>query len=271
MGEWSLVVFTLFMQGAIGAYIISALLKRKYNGANFNINNIVTLSLSIVALIVSLLHLGTPIKAMNSLLNLGSSWLSREIFFTAAFVALLVISFVLEKANSDLKTPIGWLTVLAGVGSVFSMAFVYINSVIPAWASWNTILEFVVSTVILGVIIFALTSRKELGEAKPRFDLVILFVVLTQLGLQTYFLVGLGVDSQAGQLSLSLLFEKYGLTMVARWILVLIGTFLMVYSGAKKSQKPSLVYTAAIALLVSQVIGRYIFYAVGVAISIGLI
>ncbi|WP_106004625.1 DmsC/YnfH family molybdoenzyme membrane anchor subunit [Neomoorella humiferrea] len=69
-------------------------------------------------MLISLGHLGSPLGAPRAILNLKSSWLSREIFFAAWFFVLWALNYVLEtrsQASDGIKATTGWLASLCGV------------------------------------------------------------------------------------------------------------------------------------------------------------
>ena len=123
----------------------------------------VLIPVMIVALLASLGHLGRPMQALSSLGNLGTSWLSREIFFTGGFFVLLVL-MVLLKRNDGVRRVLAWLTGLAGVAAVISMAMIYHMSIMPAWQGYGTFVAFGGTTFFLGA---ALAAVVLLGRGLP--------------------------------------------------------------------------------------------------------
>ncbi|MBM7854111.1 anaerobic dimethyl sulfoxide reductase subunit C (anchor subunit) [Desulfohalotomaculum tongense] len=274
MGEWPLIIFTLAMQAAAGVCLWTVYFETKKNGADFRLSTPVALGLSAVAMIVSLFHLGTPVKAINSLSNLSNSWLSREILFSGTFLTLLAVSVFLQRANlknERLKKFCTYLNGIAGCLVVFSMAMVYMNSIKPAWESWNTLVDFYATALVLGGVILVMSSRKEMGDKLLGMNLILVVVVLLQIALLPNFLVGLGAGNAAAQASVKLIHDDYGAIMFLRWLLVLGGMILMLLSQVRKKQDMGCLYMAAAALVAGQVMGRYLFYAVGVATGIGLV
>ena len=97
--EWPLMMFTLVSQLAIGSFLMlvlvrSLLTKQDPQGAakltnpGFKAVGV----LMVVALLLSLFHLGTPTGAYRSILNLKSSWLSREILTAGGFLVFWFVS-----------------------------------------------------------------------------------------------------------------------------------------------------------------------------------
>ncbi|KJS21088.1 MAG: hypothetical protein VR72_12295 [Clostridiaceae bacterium BRH_c20a] len=273
MGEWSLVIFTILMQTAIGAYLWATLMKSRKQERDFNKNNIAILALTAVAMIVSLMHLGTPSGALRALLNVKSSWLSREILFSGAFFGLVFITVLGDKLklNGSQKVLLGWVTSVVGLLSVFSMSKLYMSSIIPAWNSRTTMLDFFVTTIVLGGIMLLVTSLKELEGEVAKLSIVMAAAVLIHAAVFPSFVAGLGAGTAAAQTSAMKLAQAYGGMLILRWVLVLGGVGLVILSQYKKQQESTYIYLALAALVLGQIAGRYIFFAVGVARGVGVI
>lgn len=275
MKELPLIVFTLTMQAAIGTYLWAAFIRLKDKGAPaFKTNTLVALLLSAAGMLASLIHLGKPYLALTSMTNFFHSWLSREIFFSGGFFVLLALVWWLERTekSANLNKIVGWLASLAGIASVFSMSQLYMKTIIPAWQSTNTMIDFWATTVILGAIVFYLTAGQKGRERLPRLDLVILAVVLVQAAFVPNYVADLGAAAGAGQESAALLAGSYAAAAVLRWLLLLGGVFLFVISRTGKlAGQTGFLYLAVTVLVVGELVGRYLFYASGIPTGIGII
>lgn len=103
----------------------------------------------LLGIIISLFHLGNPFRAYRSLRKIGTSWLSREVFFTATFFGLWIVYYVLESMGINNFYVIS-LTILAGILSIVSMATIYYSTGKPGWSGFNTYTGFLGSVIILG-------------------------------------------------------------------------------------------------------------------------
>jgi Fe-S-cluster-containing dehydrogenase component len=83
--EWSLVIFS-YLTSLLFSFSFSAL------GGQFKPAIGLLLALSVLTLIIPLIHLGQPLKAYRSVLNIRSSPLSQEIVALAIFIVLLNLS-----------------------------------------------------------------------------------------------------------------------------------------------------------------------------------
>jgi len=159
--EWSLVLFTVLSQMAAGLAIMASGV-RSQSGVMLP----VVAGLLVVAMVISTLHLGRPRKAWRSLLNLGSSWLSREIFLAGA---------LLMAAVSGLP----WLAMPMAVVFLVGMGKVYMQRTVPVWNSWRTPLAFLASAVVLGGLLanVLLWTVGDLGFGHNRVVSIVLMLV----------------------------------------------------------------------------------------------
>lgn len=275
MKDLPLIIFTLSMQAAIGAYIWATFIRLKdSNSPVLKKNTGVALILSAVGMLASLLHLGKPYLALTSMSNLFSSWLSREIFFSGGFFVLLAVVWWLERSDKgeSLINIIGGLACLAGIASVFSMSQLYMNTIIPAWQSVNTLVDFYATAVILGAVVFYMAAGQSGRAGLPRLDLVILAVVLIQVAFLPNYIAGLAAAAGAGQSSAALLAGGYGVALFLRWLLLLGGIFLFVISRTGKLiEQAGFLYLAVTILVIGELVGRFLFYASRIPVGIGIL
>jgi anaerobic dimethyl sulfoxide reductase subunit C (anchor subunit) len=161
--EIPLVIFTILAQLSVGAFVVNGVLHvlagRKNGQARIDKLSDPALyaigPVMVVALCISLAHLGSPLHAIYTCENFGRSWLSREIVFGVAF-AVLAIGFSVahgRKWFSPLFLQLfAGLTALFGLAFIFSQAMIYMISTIPGWDSWATPVSFFVTTFLLGAL-----------------------------------------------------------------------------------------------------------------------
>ncbi|PSU67953.1 dimethylsulfoxide reductase [Photobacterium phosphoreum] len=158
--EWPLIVFTVLAQTAVGAYLLlgSVILRNplttevsdRLHKAMFFIW--VLMGLGFVA---STMHLGSPLRAFNALNQVGSSWLSNEIFTGSLFFALGGSYWLLALVKLGpvaLRKVILVLGMLVGISFIYSMVMVYLISTVPTWDTLYTPLAFVLTTLLSGFI-----------------------------------------------------------------------------------------------------------------------
>jgi anaerobic dimethyl sulfoxide reductase subunit C (anchor subunit) len=287
--EWPLMMFTLISQLAIGSFIllvlVRSMLARKDARTAKQLTRFGFLAvgpLMALALVFSLFHLGTPTGAYRSILNLGSSWLSREILTAGGFFVLWFISYkAYQKENGG--NSLGWITSLVGLLAIYSMASIYVSSIRPAWDNANTYVSFFGTTFALGclgaagLITYGAKGNELSHETLlllKKVSLVSVAAVILPLLYLPVFISGLGSGVAAAQASAELLSGSYAIVLVTRGILSLFGAGLLFYGIGKAANMRSvpthLVYTALILVIVGEFIGRYVFYASAVSIMIGM-
>lgn len=287
--EWPLMMFTLISQLAIGSFILLVLVRSmlapKDDATAKRMTNFGFLAvgpLMALALIFSLFHLGTPVGAYRSILNLGSSWLSREILTAGGFFVLWFVSYkAYQKDNAS--NLLGWVTSLVGLAAIFSMASIYGNSVRPAWDNVNTYISFFGATFALGSIGAAsfIAYAEKASILSPattailkKVSLIGVVAVILPLIYLPIFIYGLGSAEGAAQASAQLLLGSYAITLVVYGVLSLIGVGVLYYGLVKtatvKAIPTNLVYLALIIVIVGEFIGRYVFYASAVSIMVGM-
>jgi len=136
--ELPLVAFTLLIQMAVGMATISL-----FSGP-LSMPLLIALGVLIGSGgLISILHLGSPLKAWRAVFHLKKSWLSREILMFGMFGFCWLLALFFQGFGK-------MLLALSGIGLVYSMAQVYRLRSIQPWDSSRTQLVFAASTVLLG-------------------------------------------------------------------------------------------------------------------------
>lgn len=158
--QYSLVVFTLFIQATVGAFwvlLVSDFLKRKapdkVQDSFTRMGTSILVPMTAVGLLFSATHLGRPQYAFRALRHIDSSWMSREILVTGAFFGLIALYTYLwwkRVEDGELRRLIGVITGLVGALAVLTQAMIYTIPGRPMWNHWSTLLLFVASVLILG-------------------------------------------------------------------------------------------------------------------------
>jgi DMSO reductase anchor subunit len=162
MKSLSLVVFTLSAQAAVGAYLVL------YTAGLFSLPALGALFLLFAAgLGFSLLHLGSPMRAYRALLNLGESWLSREIFFALLFAALLGANLLSLLLHAGVPPWLAWLTCLGGLLLVYAMSRAYVLPGLPSWQPAAVLLAFTSAALLLGGLLALLLHSAAAGLPRP--------------------------------------------------------------------------------------------------------
>lgn len=186
-GEWSLVAFTITGQLAAGLYLLIGI--PVYFGlgdAGAGLGDarrlgslIAVLVLLAAATALSLFHLHHPAKAYRTLVNLGRSWLSREILSLLFFAGAAGTLTVCEWRGIGGPVLLRAVFVLGGLGAVLllaTMSRLYMLPSVPGWNQIYTPLSFFLTSAVLGTCATTvLISLPAGGPPTPRPFLTLAF------------------------------------------------------------------------------------------------
>lgn len=296
--EWSLIIFTTVMQMAVGSFVILGgihfFATRRYDAqAADALSDRALLAIGpivVLAMLVTFLHLGNPLNAPQAITNLGSSWLSREVTLAVIFtIGGAVFAFMQWRkiSTATIRNAIGLVVAAIGLLLVWSMAQVYLLPTVPAWNSPATIVTFFITTLLLGSLAvgsaFVLTyqylrGRGNLPSSDTQFDILsttlrwIVLISLVLLGVQfvviPLYLANLAAQgSEAALASISLILDQGGALFALRLILLFVGAgifSIFMYRTASSEARTRvtgyLAYSAFAFVLVSEILGRFLFY-----------
>ncbi len=283
--EWPLMSFTLLSQLAIGMFIILMIIKTTLGSRDNQISAALKGGftwvgpLTLVALILSVFHLGDPLGAPRSILNLASSWLSREILTAGGFFALWLVFWFLLRQGKE-SNILGWVTSIVGLAAVFSMASIYSSSVIPAWDNVNTYVSFYGATFAMGavgaatVLVVGLKGSSISNALKGLSTASYLGIagVIIPLLYLPVFTSGLKNGGDTAAASAQVLSDSMGM-LIGYGGLSLVGAGLLLFAIRKGSKGGNLssgtVFLALALVIAGQFLGRYLFYAMGIPPMIG--
>lgn len=277
-GETALLIFSFCMQAAIGIMLFMTLSHILYKGRNFKGAAATAAGLSVIGVLASLAHLGQPLAALNSLFNLGSSWLSREVLFNGMFMGVAVLYALVQWFKADASTlsaGLRWLGSGIGLIDIFAMGKLYTSASVPVWQGINTFVDFYATAIAAGAVLFLVVSMKELQNLDRKiFGYFVLAAVIVQAAVAIPYAINLGLGGPAAQASAEIL-SGMSFIISIKWILVLGGAVILLLPTYQKSikvatQSSSLIYVSLAALMCGQFIGRYVFYAGMVTSTVGL-
>ena len=138
MNNWSLVLFTLLSQSAVG--LLWTIVFGDWLGQPSEVTTpggyILVFLLTLSGLAAALGHLGSPRNALHAVHNLPTSWLSREISAIGSFsVSVLLLLLAVQEQCFRLVSIIEALSCGLGFLALFTMARVYRIKSIPVWDS----------------------------------------------------------------------------------------------------------------------------------------
>lgn len=297
LSELPLVIFTIIAQMSVGSFVVLGLIHlfgartdrdvidKVSDPALYAIGPILALGL-----LASMMHLGTPIRAINALRHLDSSWLSREILFGLLFAAIggaFAFTQWFKWLTPRLRQALAGLAAVVGLALIWSMTMVYLLPTVPAWDSWATPARFFATTFLLGslavgaaLVITADVRRRRGVAADEASDQVIMSSLrgitigaIAMLGVEfvvlPLYLGQLATDGSAAATgSVNALVTTYGAYAVAQLVLVFLGVALLGVFLSRLAKRFSTARVLAIApvaafvlVFTGEIIGRMLFYA----------
>jgi formate dehydrogenase iron-sulfur subunit len=160
--HFPLIVMLVLTQMSVGALAVGLLLE-PITGAPpppglLPRHAAVALVLGLLAMAVSVLHLGRPRYAYRAMLGVTHSWLSREIIAFGAF-AKLAIAYAAAAWWLPTFAPdwigwlphLGWAAVIAGAVGIVCSAMVYVFTQRECWSWERTLTRFTLSAALSGI------------------------------------------------------------------------------------------------------------------------
>ncbi len=158
-----LVFMLTLTQLAVGSLLIQKILKLYIPETHtLNINKtylMVSLSLGLLGMGASVLHLGRPLLAFRAILGFRTSWLSREILCFGVFAQLAILYstiywfFFLNTMSPNLIFTFNVMensVIFLGLLGIFCSIKVYKDTLRPFWNSLTTDIKFFGTSMILG-------------------------------------------------------------------------------------------------------------------------
>lgn len=303
--EWALIAFTILSQMSIGAFVVLGIVHffavRKAGPVEADrLSNYALLAIGptlVLGMIASFFHLGNPLNGPLAISNLGSSWLSREIFFVVLFCIVgAVFAFMQWRhiGTPTIRNLVAWLAALIGLAQVFSMSMVYMLPIQPYWNTVGTLLAFFSTAFLLGslaigaALVATYTYIRRKAPDCAETQCVLLRQTVKGIAVAAVLLLGVQLiaaplqmsllasqTNPAGIMSVGRLYEDYGLLQAIRLVLAFVGAGLFgvfLYRNASVEGREKLignaVYAAFTIVLVAEVIGRFLFYAAHIKIGL---
>lgn len=275
--EWPLVLFTVLGQCVVGAVIVMGL---AWNAASNNseLQQRVVRSMFFIwlimgiAFIASVMHLGSPLRAFNSLNRVGQSALSNEIASGSVFFAVGGLWWLLAVLK---KMPVAigkvWLaaTMVLGLVFVWAMTRVYQIDTVPTWhnsyTTWSFFLTVLLGGPLLGTLLLQTVRYSFHGSKLATLSALALFAAIAIIVLQGSELA----DIQSSVQHASALVPDYASLQVWRMALIALGLGCWICPIVRRTPpKTAGLLLGLILVIVGECIGRGIFY--GLHMTVGM-
>ncbi|MFS2225825.1 DmsC/YnfH family molybdoenzyme membrane anchor subunit [Pantoea sp. B65] len=275
--EWPLILFTVLGQSVVGGLMVTGLAwlfaaprpeqQRALVRAMFFLWLIMGL-----AFVASVLHLGSPLRALNSLNRLGSSALSNEIASGSLFFALgglwWLVS-ILGKMPAQLGRVWMAIALLSGVLFVWAMTRVYQIATVPTWHNDYTTLGFFFTALLagplLGVLLLRLARFPLQGRNLALLSVAALLVSLAAIILQTSDLAFIHNAQQQA----AALIPDYAMLQLGRVFLLVAGLGCWICPLVRqRTPAPAALLAGFVLVVAGEVIGRALFYGLHMTVGV---
>lgn len=278
--EWPLVLFTVLGQCVAGGLIVSGIVWMNANDDRIGQVRIVRSQVLLwvlmgIGFIASMMHLGSPLRAFNSLNRVGASALSNEIAAGSLFFAVGGVWWLLSWLGKMPATISRiWLAVsmLLGVLFVWAMTRVYQIDTVPTWHNGYTTAAFFLTMLVGGPLLAALLLRLAgIRFRASRFAALSVAAFIASIAVVMLQSQQLGEIHSSVQQAVSLV-PDYAMLQVVRLLLVALGLGCWICPLVMRKQPQVLSLLLGIVLVAAgEVIGRGLFYGlhmtVGVAVA----
>ena len=274
--EWPLVLFTVLGQCVAGALIVSGYgwLTTKDDAVKQRIvRSMFFLWLVMgIAFLASVMHLGSPLRAFNSLNRIGASALSNEIASGSLFFAVgglwWLVAF-LGKMPATLGKIWLLLSMLLGLVFVYAMTNVYQIDTVPTWYNGYTTLAFFMTMLLSGPLFAALLLRAAGVSCSPaRFAGISVLALLATVAVVV--LQGLSLSEiHSSVQNAGALVPDYASLQVWRILLLVAGLGCWICPLVRRKE-PSVggLALGLVSVLAGEIIGRGLFY--GLHMTVGM-
>lgn len=304
--EWPLMVFTLLAQISVGLFIalhlarvalakiptspkgiaasISgnqptvALDKSPVSCAYLNLSKwlLYLFPLVILAALSSLFHLLSPLGAVFSVRNIGTSWLSREILSLILLGICWVGTIICDRMKmTKIGDFFGWAGTVFGVLLVFAIAKIYMIPIQPAWSTPMTMILFYATAIAVGFLIVAALLNSDDGAVSAiRKNYVIASLISGILAFLAFcgkYLFLSRSDTAEAVASATLMSDDYLVFYIGAIIFLFVGAFLLgmyLYKSKKEKKTSMYLHLTLIAFPVALLMERIIFYSTNIKIGL---
>ncbi len=136
--HWPLIAMLVLTQMAAGLHLAHVFVREAATA-------LAAVGVLNLALVVSVAHLGRPLKAWRAVLGWRKSWMSREVIAFSGYAAIAALLVIVPH-----NVPVSLASAGASLTGVFCSAMIYIDTRRPAWAGRTTFFRFFGTTVLLG-------------------------------------------------------------------------------------------------------------------------
>lgn len=250
MHELPLVFFTVFTQSAVGAFILLLIggTLGQIEARRMAVGLFCVMCLFGVGVLLGVIHVGQPLRALNMLLRVGHSPMSNEIALSAVFATLGglgSLGLLLNRGATALCKALVWLAAVVGVVFILAIPQIYQLPTVVTWRTSYTTVMMVLTPLIGGGILAGLFGLR-LGL------LVSVLAILVSFCLRPGYVATLMSADDA-------LTAAQTSWFTAQAALLAVGIVGVVTWARLKSSVTVLAMTAVV-VIVAELVGRIAFY-----------
>ncbi|HCH51360.1 MAG TPA: dimethylsulfoxide reductase [Proteus sp.] len=279
--EWPLMFFTVIGQSVAGAFIIMGLailsgklpaeLNRKVHYSMFGLWVLMG-----IGFLLSMMHMGSPLRAFNSFIRFGQSSLSNEIASGATFFALGGLYWLFAVLNK-MPAALGklWLVLVMVLAVLFIIAIsrVYQIDTVPTWNNSYTTFNFILTAFIGGPILAALLMR----IAGFNLNCVNSLPLLSVIAVVISAVVAISQGFELGSIQTSVqkavdLVPDYGFLMGLKLVALVLGLGCWIVPLLRKNNPSVAIMTLGFILVFAgEFIGRGVFYGLHMTVGMAVV
>ncbi len=219
----------------------------------------------LLALGISLLHLGRPWRAPLALVHLSTSWLSREVFLFALFMVTLLTYMILPifSPGSVAIFVIGLISAIFGLAATIATGQTYRLHARPSWDQWLTIFTFPIGALSTGLLFGYFVAHIFTTEqviSNPVWWLATMMLILAA-GISCVRTISQHSDDPEASLSRTVALDNYSWLLVLRVITILI-SIIFIWMGGEVS------YLAWAPALLGEFADRILFFNTAVPVTV---
>jgi formate dehydrogenase iron-sulfur subunit len=248
--HWPLIVMTVLTQLSVGTFV-SIWILQAFGAQPHRTAALAALSIALLALGASTLHLGRPLHAVRALRMWRQSWLSREVLFFSLFALAATAYSTALRFGVRGALWLGGTTTFLGICGVGASARLYLAPGRPAWNSPFTIAEFSCTSALLGACTAEILAHAAIGAQRA---VLCAFGFATLIaGIKLFWLARSRVHELHG--TWRLLNIAFGNHLLVRFLLPSIGLALLPLANAAWIRSAILLLMGA-----GEFLGRYLFF-----------
>lgn len=247
ISEFPLFVFTTLGGLAAGAYAASAVFPVGKDAKKPWLFPLVCLILLAVGLLCLPAHLGRPERMLAALTH-PSAMIAQEAYWSCGLGVVILIDLILSFKKGSAPRALRIVGAVAAIGLVVVMANAYyVSAAIPAWATWQTFLLYLLGDAAMGVALLAV-FQEDLVAKRPYGITVAASGILAALAfvLEAAHFAGVGLSM---------------IPFVVAAVLAVAGAAVVLLAGKGKIPAKTAAWATFLCMLIAAVIARYSFYA----------